>query len=317
MASSMDFRILGPVEVRAGDEPVALGSAKQRAVLAMLVLHHGEIVSSDRLMADLWGEQPPATARKALQVYVSGLRKALGDGLLETHGHGYRLGVEADRVDLGRFETLLEDGRRAAERGDQEVAAERLRDALALWRGPALGDLAYEPFAATEVVRLEELRLAAIEDRVSADLACGAGTELVPELDALVREHPLRERLRAQLMVALYRAGRQAEALECYQEGRRLLDEELGLQPGDELQELQQKVLQHDASLGAVRPPSPPAPWRTPPPSRVARSRCRDRPARRSGDRGRRALSDEDGGERRGGSRRQCHRDGRCRRTGP
>src|SRR3954469_12721273 len=150
MASGTDFRILGPVEVRAGETPLALGGAKQKAVLVLLLLHRGEVVSSDRLMADLWGEHPPATARKALQVHVSGLRKALGDGVLETHGHGYRLGVDPGPLHLERSGALVAGGRRASARGEGEAAARLLREALALWRGPPLADLAYEPFAGPE-----------------------------------------------------------------------------------------------------------------------------------------------------------------------
>jgi DNA-binding SARP family transcriptional activator len=242
----MDFRLLGPLEVVSEhDQPLALGGVKQRSLLAVLLLHANELVSSDRLIDQLWGASPPATGAKTVQVYVSRLRKALGDGRLVTHGPGYLLRAEPEELDLARFERLADEARRAA----PESAAGKLREALALWRGPALADLAYEPFAQVDIARLEEMRLAVLEQRIDADLACGRHAELVGELETLAARHPLRERLRCQLMLALYRSARQAEALEAYRAARRELQEELGLDPSGELQQLEQAILRHDAAL--------------------------------------------------------------------
>jgi DNA-binding SARP family transcriptional activator len=216
----MDFAIFGPLEVRDGGAPIAVGGAKQRGLLALLLLNANEVVSSDRLIDELWGGQPPATAGKALQVYVSGLRKALGRDRIATAPPGYRLAVERDELDLERFERLAVRGRSALEEGDPRSARELLDAALSLWRGPALADFAYEPFARLEAERLEERRLAALEERLEADLRLGRHGELVAELGRLVAEHPLRERLRGQLMVALYRSGRQADALAAYRSAR-------------------------------------------------------------------------------------------------
>src|SRR5437667_3909187 len=224
----MEFRILGRIEVTEDDRPLALGAAKQRALLALLLLRANEVVSSDRLVDELWGERPPAKAAKNVQVYVSQLRRLLGDGRLETHGHGYLLRVEPGALDAERFQTLLDEGREALAAGEVERAAETLHTALAVWRGAALADVAYEQFAQPEIARLEELRLVALEERIEADLALGRHVALVAELEGLVREEPLRERPRAQLMLALYRSGRQAEALEAYQDARRLLVDEVG-----------------------------------------------------------------------------------------
>jgi YVTN family beta-propeller protein len=244
------FRVLGPLEVFDEQRPVALGGPKPRAFLAVLLVHRGEAVSTDRLIDALWGEQAPATAAKIVQGYVSHLRKGLGDGLLLTRGHGYLLDTTAGQVDLEQFDALVAEGRRALEAGDARVAAGRLRDALALWRGPPLADFAYEPFAHAEIARLEEARLAALEDRIDADLALGEHAALVSELDSLVRQHPLRERLQAQLMLALYRCGRQADALERYQHARRELVE-LGIEPGRALRELERAILAQDPALDA------------------------------------------------------------------
>jgi YVTN family beta-propeller protein len=254
------FRVLGPFEVVEADRLVALGGPKQRALLAVLVLHRGEVVSSDRLIDELWGERPPATAAKTVQVFVSELRKALGDGSLVTRGRGYMIVIDPGQVDLDRFGRLAADGRSALESGDPERAARRLREGLALWRGPPLGDLAYESFAQVAIGRLEEERLGALEDRIDADLALGGHAALVGELEALVAEHPLHERLRAQLMLALYRSGRQADALKCYQRARRGLIDELGIEPGPALKELERAILAHDPELEApVRPSTRPA----------------------------------------------------------
>ena len=246
---TMEFRVLGPFEVSERGRPLEVGAGKQRALLALLLLRGGEVVSTDRLIDALWGEDPPPSALNSVHVYVSHLRKALGNGHLETRGHGYLFMLEPDQLDLDRFERLLGDGRALLAAGEPGQAAETLRAALALWRGPPLSDFASEPFAQVEIARLDELRLAALEERIEADLALGRHAELVPELEALVRESPLRERLRAQLMLALYRTGRQAEALEAYQAARRMLAEELGLEPGRSLQELERAILRHDAQL--------------------------------------------------------------------
>jgi DNA-binding SARP family transcriptional activator len=241
------------LEVVDANRPLVLGGRKQRAVLAALLLHRGEIVSTDRMIDELWGERPPASAAKTVQVYISNLRKALGDGVLVTRGRGYVLEAEHGQLDVDRFETLVTEGRDALRAGDARLARDRLRQALALWRGPALADFAYEPFAQGEAARLEEERPAALEDRIDADLALGRHAELVGELDALVREHPLRERLHGQLMLALYRSGRQADALERYQRARRERIDELGIEPGRELQELERAILAQDPELGGVR----------------------------------------------------------------
>jgi DNA-binding SARP family transcriptional activator len=247
----LDFRILGPLEVRADGTPLALGGAKQRAVLAVLLLDAGQVVSRDRLIDALWGQAPPPTARHTLEAYVSRLRKLLGDGRLLTRTPGYVLRVEPGAVDLDRFEQLLTAGRGALHERRFGAAAETLREADELWRGPPLADLALEPFAQAPVQGLVELRLAAIEDRIDAELALGRHGALASELRELVAEHPLRERLRAQLMLALYRAGRQADALEAFRSGRMVLVEELGLEPGPALRALEQAILIHDPALDA------------------------------------------------------------------
>lgn len=245
----MEFRLLGPFEVYDRGHPLEVGAGKQRALLAVLLLRAGEVVSTDHLIDALWGERAPASALNSIHIYVSHLRKAVGNGRLQTRGHGYLLALEPEQLDLGRFERLLGEGRELLAGGEAERAADTLRAALALWRGPPLSDFASEPFAQDEIARLEELRLAALEERIEADLALGRHAELVPELEPLVREQPLRERLRAQLMLALYRSGRQTEALDAYRQARRLLAEELGLEPGRRLQELEGAILRQDARL--------------------------------------------------------------------
>ena len=257
LASTLDFRVLGPFEVRDGERKLALGGTRQRSVLAILVLRAGETVSSDRLIDELWGERPPADAPTALQQHVSRLRKSLEPhGVLVTRAPGYALEIAPEQVDLERFRALVERGRRELGDDSAEDAARTLRDALAFWRGRPLADLANEPFAADASRALEEERLAALETRIDADLACARHAQLVGELTSLVRAEPLRERLRAQLMLALYRCGRQSEALDAYADARQTLVSELGLEPGPELQELQQAILSHDESL---RPPETPA----------------------------------------------------------
>ena len=244
----MEFRILGPLEVVEQGRPLKLGGSRQRALLAVLLTRANEVVSKDRLIDELWGAQPPGTATNVLQYHVSRLRKTLArDDVIVTRLPGYVIRVAPEELDLLRFENLVEEARRSP----PERSAQLLRDALALWRGPALADLADEPFAQAEILRLEELRLDALERRVEADLALGGGAELVAELEALVREHPLREQLRAQLMLALYRSGRQAEALDVYRETRSLLVGELGIEPGPTLRELEKAILWHDPELDA------------------------------------------------------------------
>ena len=242
----MDYRILGSLEVCARGRALELGGVKQRALLAILLLHANEPVSVDTLIDGVRGERLPPTAHKTLQGYVSRLRKTLenggdradttADGVLATRGRGYLLRVEEGELDLDRFRGLVEQGRDALAAGDPATAASVLRAGLGLWRGPPLADLGYEAFAQPAIAQLEELQLDALEERVEADLALGRDRELVGELRALVERHPLRERLRGQLMLALYRCGRQAEALEVYQEFRRALSEQLGLDPGPGLQ---------------------------------------------------------------------------------
>jgi DNA-binding SARP family transcriptional activator len=239
--------------VRVNSAAVALGGPKQRALLALLVLHANEVLSRDRLIEGVWGERPPATAPRSLDSYVSRLRKLLGADRIERHAPGYVFRLEPGELDLERFEALLRQGRAAIAADDAATASDALRGALALWRGPALADLLYEPFAGIEAERLEERRLLALEERIDADLALGRGPELVPELERLVADHPLRERLLGQLMLCLYRAGRQADALAAYQAGRHRLAEELGLEPGPQLRELERDILVHDPRLLGAR----------------------------------------------------------------
>jgi YVTN family beta-propeller protein len=245
----MEFRILGPVDVWKDGRPVSLGRGKQRAVLALLVLDANRIVSSDRLIDQLWNGQPPATAATALQGHISGLRKALGPGVIETRRPGYVLEIEPEQVDLGRFERLREAARSALERGDPDTSADKLREALELWRGEAFADISSEPSIQAEAARLEDLRVATLEDRIDADLAAGGRAELVDELQRLVSTHPLRERLWGQLMLSLYRSGRQASALDAYRRARQTLVSELGLEPGPALRDLERRVLSHDPAL--------------------------------------------------------------------
>ena len=234
----MDYGVLGPIEVRSGGQTIEVGRGKQRALLAVLALNAGRVVPAERLIDELWGDDPPATATTALQVYVSKLRKSLGEGVIETRDPGY---VVRGELDADRFQTLVASARQA----EPERAAELLREALSLWRGTALCDVDLP----LERARLEEQKLAAIEQRVDADLARGRSSELVGELEALVAEHPLREPFLAQLMLALYRSGRQAEALEAYRRSRAHLMDELGIDPSPRLQQLQQAILRQDDSL--------------------------------------------------------------------
>ena len=263
----MKFRVLGPVEARDDDRPVSLGRPKQRAVLAALLLHAGEAVPRARLIDELWGEQPPGSAVQSLQVYIHGLRQALGAERIETHGQSYRLRVEEDELDLDRFERLVARAEQDLEAGRADSASGRIREALGLWQGPALADLADEPLARAEAGRLEEQRLHALELRNDVDLALGRHAALAAELDSLVGEHPYRDRLRQQQVLALYRSGRQKEALEAYQAARQVLVEELGIEPSPELRELERAILRQDPELDAPsaerfesRLPTPPTP---------------------------------------------------------
>ena len=269
----MEFRILGPLEAFVEERRLELGGSKQRQLLAILLLHANEVVSADTLIDGLWGAKPPASAAKGLQVHLSRLRKALErDDLLVTRSGGYALQATADEIDASRFELLAARGRERLAAGDVAGASADLHESLRMWHGAPLADFTYESFAQAEIARLEELRLAAVEDRTEADLAAGRGVELVGELQALVAEHPLRERLRAQLMVSLYRSGRQAEALASYQDARRALVEELGLEPSRQLQDLEQAILRHDSTLevegnaGGQPAASVPVPERSPAP---------------------------------------------------
>jgi DNA-binding SARP family transcriptional activator len=267
----MEFRLLGALEVSDAGRPVSLGAQKQRAVLAVLLLHGDELVTSERLLEDVWSDGPPPTARTALQGYVSRLRKALGSDLIRTHDAGYLFDLASQDLDSREFERLLAESRSGRAEGDVARAAAKLAEALALWRGPALADFAYEPFAQAEIARLEGLRLAAAEERIDAELALGKGAELVGDIEALVAEHPFRERPRGLLMLALYRAGRQADALAAYQDARELLVEELGIEPGPELQRLEGSILRQEPELEA-RPPGPAvAAAQPPPPEREVR----------------------------------------------
>jgi DNA-binding SARP family transcriptional activator len=241
--------------VRDGDRVIPLGGPRQRAVLAVLLTRANEVVSTDRLIEELWGDEPPGKVANVLQTYVSHLRKELGPDTLLTRAPGYLVQADPGQLDLERFERMLEKARGVG----PEQAAATLREALALWRGPALADFAYEPFAQAEIVRLEELRLTALEWRIEADLAIGRHSELVGELEGLVGKHPLRERFRGLLMLALYRSGRQAEALDAYQAARRALVDELGIDPSPALQELERAILRQDRSLdlAPARPEEP------------------------------------------------------------
>jgi DNA-binding SARP family transcriptional activator len=255
----MDFCILGPLEVLDDGRQVALGGVRQRALLALLVVHANEPLGTERLIDELWGERPPTTATKTVQVNISRLRRALEQSRAQSHPEmivtrerGYELRVDPERIDARRFERLIVQGRGelAAQRPEHAVAL--LEEALSLWRGPPLAEFAYEPFAQDETARLDELHVGALEQLIDSKLALGRHTEVVGELEQLIREHPYRERLRAQLMLALYRSDRQAEALQAYQDGRHKLVEELGIEPGVRLRELERAILAQDPALALV-----------------------------------------------------------------
>jgi DNA-binding SARP family transcriptional activator len=244
--SALQFRVLGPLEVLRDGRPVKLGGPKQRAALALLLLDANHVVSTDALIDGLWGEQPPDTAGAALQVHVAKIRQTLApDAPITTRAPGYVIGVHPDALDLSRFDALVVRARSAP----PSEASALLQRALELWRGPALSDLSHEPFVPGVAARLAEERLAALERRIDADLARGVHSELVGELRELAAAHPLREQLWCQLMLALYRSGRQADALAAFQDARRVLGDELGLDPGAELRAIENAVLQHDPNL--------------------------------------------------------------------
>src|SRR5262245_12983913 len=254
----MEFRVLGPLEVLDDGRIVPLGGGRQRALLALLLLHRNEAVAVDRLVDDLWGDHQPETAANVVQVYVSRLRKALqsggnGEGILRTHGSAYVLRVEDGALDVDRFERLAEEGR-APPPQDPEHASAVLREALGRWRAAPLSDFTFDSFAQEEIGRLEERRLAALEDRIDADLARARPDLVIGDLETLAREHPFRERVHAQLMLALYRSGRQAEALELYRRTSRRFIDELGIEPGPALKALEQSILRHEVVHGLQSP---------------------------------------------------------------
>jgi DNA-binding SARP family transcriptional activator/class 3 adenylate cyclase len=244
----MQFRVLGPLEVDAGGGPIPLGGPKQRAVLAHLLVRANQTVPADTLVEEIWGEEPPEQARNIIQTYVSHLRKALGRERIQSHAPGYRLRLDHAELDVARFDDLLKDARKALP-VDPDIAVGTLDDALALWRGPALADLADQPSLLAEAARLDELRLEAQEVRIEGLLAGGAQARAIGELETLLARHPWREGLWGLLMLAYYRDGRQAEALRAYQRAREILADELGLDPSPELLRLHERVLQQDPGL--------------------------------------------------------------------
>ena len=256
----MEFGILGPLRVLAQGGEVLVPGAKRRALLAVLLLHHRDaVVPAERLIDELWGDDPPATAAKGLQVHMSELRRALGDGQpIVTRPNGYAVELAPGALDLEHLERRLDEARRLRSAGDLRGAAEALRAALALFRGPPLADVELLGRAAGEGARLDGVRLAALEDRLGLDLALGDHAAAIPELEALVTQHPYREQLHAHLMLALYRAGRQADALDAFRRARGVLVEELGLEPGPELQRLEAAVLAQDPALELAAPPAAP-----------------------------------------------------------
>jgi DNA-binding SARP family transcriptional activator len=262
-----EFRLLGPLEAVVGGEPIRLAAPKPRALLALLLLNRNRVVPTERLIDELWGENPPARATKTLQVYVSQLRKALGPERLVTRPPGYVLQVGEGELDVERFESLAAAAREQLSVGNARAAVAGLKEALALWRGPALREFRSEPFGEPAAARLEELRLDAVEDRLQAELDAGATAAVVPELEELVAAEPFRERPRALLMLALYRSDRQADALELYRRTRELFVDELGIEPGPVLQELERAILRQDSDLRLPAPPPLPREAEAPPPA--------------------------------------------------
>src|SRR5689334_8308132 len=249
----LEFRVLGPLEVVAEEGAIRLGGPKQRATLAILLLNANRVVSVERLADDLYAGAPPVTAVTQVQRQVSELRKVLGAETIETRTPGYVLHADADGLDLERFERWTHDAAMALRRGEAQAAMDALESALALWRGAPLANLAYESFAQPAIARLEELRLVALEQQIDAGLALGRHAAMLGELEMLVWDHPLRERFRAQQMVALYRGGRQAEALDVYRKTRLALVNDLGIEPSKGLAELEQQILRQDPSLDLPR----------------------------------------------------------------
>ena len=248
----MQARILGSFQLEEGGRRIPMGGVRQLAVFVSLLLHANEVVPSEQLLVDLWGEDSPPSAANSLQAAISRLRRVLPPGRLNTRAPGYELRIFPEELDVSQFEQLVSEGREALTAGAAEQAARTLRQALSLWRGPALADFRYEPFAQAEIVRLEELHLTCLEERVEADLALGLASVVVAELRRLVSDHPTRERLRGQLMLALYRDGRQTEALEVYHEFRSVLRDELGLDPSPQLRELERAILRQDSLVSPV-----------------------------------------------------------------
>lgn len=256
-ARAMEFRILGPLEVFDRGRPLPLGGPKQRALLAILLTQASQVVATDRLIDLIWPDEPPATANHSLQVYVSQLRKVLEPehragapySVLISRSPGYLVSIRTEDLDLGRFQRLIDEGKQSMSEGSYDVAGAKFRDALGLWRGPALADFGAQAFALSEISKLTEMRLCAVEDRIEADLALGRHADLTGELEALVAQHPLRERLRGQMMLALYRSGRQAEASLVYRQTRELLVDQLGMEPGGDLQQLLKRILNQDPVL--------------------------------------------------------------------
>ena len=249
----MDFRLLGPLDVLDGGVRLQLAPGKQRALLALLLLNANRTVAAEQIVDDLWGVDAPPSASKMVQIHVSQLRKSLSEPRLQTRRPGYLLEAADDELDLARFERAVVAGRRALAEGDAAQARRLLGEALALWRGPALGEFA-EPFAAREAARLAEQRVVALEWRIEADLALGHHRDVVSELEALIAQHPLREQLRSQHMLALYRSGRHAEALAAYQAFRRTLADELGMEPSASLRELEGRMLRQAPTLELAAP---------------------------------------------------------------
>jgi DNA-binding SARP family transcriptional activator len=249
----VEFRILGPLEVLDGNSRMPVPGRRERAVLAFLLLHADEVVPASRLIDELWGDEPPESARKSLQVRIAGLRKVLGADCIVTSRSGYLVPLRGNQFDLNQFEERLA----ASDAADAATSIGLLDEALGLWRGPPLADFSDEPWASGPIARLEELRILALEKRIDAELALGRHAEVVGELEALVRAHPLRERLRLQQMLALYRTGRQADALEVFHSTRRVLVEALGIEPGPALHELERAVLKQDPSLDFAQPLGP------------------------------------------------------------
>src|SRR5262245_490263 len=246
----MEFRILGQLEVLDDGRALPLGGAKQRALLALLLLHANDVVSTSRLIDHLWGFQPPKTARHQLEVYASRLRKALNGGAqLRSHPPGYMLTIDRDQLDLTRFEAHVAAGRRAYEGGAYREASTSFSEAIRLWRGEPLREFGLNGAIDPDLTRIDDLRMSTVEDRFDCELALGRHRVIVGELRSLLEEHPLRERLRAQLMLALYRSGQQAAALAVYRHARNLLIEELGIEPGHELRELETAILRQDPAL--------------------------------------------------------------------